>query len=227
MLRIGLDLATRTCGVSIYSEEEKKLLHYSSYSSKEKDYFKLQTEMVGWVFKILERFVFFYQRGGSGALVLPEHKLIIEDVYVGFDPYSVIDTARTQGAIIQKYWDYTNQYPIIISAISARKNIGLEANLTKVEYQLYTIDKFKLVTLSEELRGEIIRTSKHWEIEFNRLTENKKKASKIVKEKINKEIKKLDRESKNALNRLSTKVKNETGIDEHVADSIILALYKE
>jgi len=209
MIKIGLDLSTRTVGLAILDNQK---LIYDSYISKEKNYLKLQIEIVDWVFKKITPF-------------LPkEHKLIIEDLFVGFDPYSTIDTARIQGAIIDKYYQITNQFPIFIEAITVRKRLNLETNLSKAEYQLYIIEKFKIKGLKKETKGEIIRIGNYWELKYRNLMNSRKNASKILKEKINKDIKELNKITKNSFNKLSTQLTKETGINSHIADAIILTI---
>lgn len=212
MLRIGLDLSTRTCGLAIL---EGGKLTYDSYQSKEKDYLKLQVEIVDWIFNKI-----------NWSIQQP-HNLIIEDIYMGLDPYSTIDTARTQGAVIDRYFKITKKFPIFVSAISARKTLGWEANLSKAEYQLYVIEKWGIEGMLPETKGEIIRIGNHWVIEYKRLSENKKNASKVLKEKLNKDIRELNKITKNSLNKLSTKLTKETNLTQHSSDAIILVMADE
>ena len=210
MIKIGLDLAVRTCGLAIL--ENKKLV-YNSFISKEKDYFKLQIEMADWVFDKIKNYI-------NLANIL-----IIEDIYVGLDPYSALDAARVQGAVIDRYYNLTKKFPIVISAMQARKNIGLETGLSKAEYQLWVIDTFKLPGLTDEIRGEIIRVGKYWEQIDNQIKKDKKNATKTIKDNLNFKLKELNKETKNTFNKLSNKVTKETGISSHVADAILLTQY--
>lgn len=212
MLNIGLDLATRTCGLAILEEGKLK---YDSFQSKEKDYLKLQVELTDWVFSRI-----------NWSIQQP-HNVIMEDIYVGLDPYSTIDTARTQGAVIDRYYKITGKFPNIVSAITARKKLGLETNLSKAEYQLYVIEKWGIEGMSAETKGEIVRAGNYWEIEYKRLCENKKNASKILKEKINLDIKNLNKLTNSTFNKLSTKLTKETNLTNHSSDAIILAMSNE
>jgi Holliday junction resolvasome RuvABC endonuclease subunit len=221
--KIGLDVAVRTCGIAILEVETQKL-QYFSHISKEKDYFKLQIEMTNWVFeKIKSRITDFQIPALTTSFEeKKEHILIMEDLYVGPSPLSVLDAAKLQGAIIDRYYSLTGKFPEIISALTARKKLGLETNLSKAEYQLWIIDRYNLAVVSEQTRGEIIRVGNYWERQYKNLNDAKKGASKHIKDKLNEDIKELNKDTKNALNRLSKQLTKETGIDEHMADAILL-----
>jgi Holliday junction resolvasome RuvABC endonuclease subunit len=210
--KIGLDASARHVGICVLKDDTQIVL-LDSYTGKEKDYLKLQIEMVSAIFSRITPY-------------LQESILIIEDIFVGINPISTIDAGRLSGAIIHEYHRLTNTIPIIVTAIEARKAINLATNLSKVEYQIFVVDKFSLGTIKEEIRNEVIRIGNHWELEYQRITKAKRTASKIMKEKLTKDLKKITNDSKNALSRLSTQVKNDTGINEHKADAVILSLYK-
>jgi Holliday junction resolvasome RuvABC endonuclease subunit len=224
--KIGLDAAVRTCGIAILEVETQKL-QYFSHISKEKDYFKLQIEMADWVFEKIGSLVDLKYKMLTSSFhaddgVIRDHILIMEDLYVGPSPLSVLDAAKLQGAIIDRYYSLTDKFPEIISALTARKKLGLETNLSKAEYQLWIIDRYNLAVISEQTRGEIIRVGNHWERQYKNLNDAKKGAPPHIKLKLNEDIKELNKETKNALNRLSKQLTKETGIDEHMSDAIIL-----
>jgi len=214
MYKIGIDLAVRTCGVAVF--EESTLLKHVSYISKEKDYYKLQIEMTNWVINEINPYITNHED-------IP-HNLNIEDIFVGLNPLSCLDAARVQGSIIYEYWRITRKYPNIIGAITVRKFLGLETWLSKAEYQQWVVEKFNLGTISEEVKSEIVRTGNHCDLEYQRLNAAKKGASKAHIINLNKQLKDLNRVTKNTFNRLSKEIVKQTGVDEHQADAVIMCL---
>lgn len=130
-----------------------------------------------------------------------EHQLVIEDVFYGRNFKAVKLAARVQGAVTNKYYTVTNQKPIYKMAVSARKAVGVRARASKSEIQQFIIEKFKLGKLSNSIKKDIKDTLI--------LYKEKSISSSIFK---------------NTMGRISTRIKKETGINEHVADAILLAL---
>jgi hypothetical protein len=218
MYTVSLDLASRTVGIAISYNKDVYL--FDSYISKVKGYLELQLDITEYIFRKINAF----RIGRENE----QFRLILEDVFVGpVNPIAVIDSARTSGGVIIKWYELFKTLPIIVTAIQARKSVGLAGSLSKVEYQIYVVDRFDFQGLKQETRNEVLRITNHWELEYKRLTNLKKTASKTLQAKLNQDLKDLSRNSKNALNRLSTAVKNETGIDEHKADAIIQSLYED
>lgn len=213
MITIGLDLAVRTCGLSVI--EEDMLIKYTSLVSKEKNYLKLQTEMVDWIFSQISPFI-----------IRKTHQLNLEDLFYSANFDSTKWACRTQGAVLDRYFQITKKYPLLVMATTVRKAAGVESWADKAKIQLFILDKFKLGEVSQNVRNEITRLENTWDIQYKKLMQDKKSASKVLKEKISKDLKELNRITKNAFNRLSTEIKNQTKIDEHIADSIILSMYK-
>lgn len=212
-IKIGLDLAVRTCGLAIL--EEEKLIKYVSLVSKEKNYLKLQVEMVDWILSEILSFI-----------VEKPHQVNLEDLFYSANFDSTKWACRTQGAFLDRYFQITKKHPLLVMATTVRKAAGIESWADKAKIQLFIIDKFKLGEVSQNVRGEVIRLETNWDIQYKKLMQNKKEASKVLKEKISRDLKELNRITKNSFNRLSTEIKKQTKIDEHISDSIVLALYK-
>lgn len=130
-----------------------------------------------------------------------KHLLIIEDVFYGKNFKSVKLAARMQGAFTNKYYVITGREPKYMMAISARKNLSVRTRGRKAEIQLFVIDTFKLGTVDADTRNELKELVREY---------TEKRISKYV---FNKRTR-----------RLSTRIKKQTGIDEHMADAIVLAL---
>jgi len=213
-MNIGLDLAMRNCGIAVMDGE--KLLSHYSYETKTKGYLELQIEMVTWILKTIKPY------GGFTG-----NRIILEQVYTGVNPAASINTARIHGGVIQKMYEETGKFPVMPLATTARRYLGLETWLSKAELQMWVIDKFKLGTVNEEVRGEMMRADRHWTLNTKRLGDKKKYTKdKWIKAEITKEINKLNKDTKNTFNRMSTQIIKQTGITSHAADSIVLAMYE-
>ena len=224
MIKIGLDLAVRTVGLAILYEDGT--LFSDSFTSKEKDYLKLQIEMTDWVWEKIVKVIFTVENVGDGInkQTLNEHILIIEDLYVGLDPASSLDAAKVHGGVIDRYYNLTKQYPEVIGAMPARTRIGINPRASKAEIQLAVIDKYNLGVIPNEIRGEIIRLRNIYELLKERVKESRKNASTILKNRLSKEQAEGKRIMDNGFKRMSTQIKNLTGIDEHKADAIVLVM---
>ena len=169
MITIGLDMAVRTVGIAVQNGDNP--IVYKSYTNKEKDYFKLQIGIVDWVFGEIQNLV-----GYSLEFMTSQgmhFDLIMEDLYVGLDPTSALDAAKSQGAVIDRYYRLTNKFPIIIGPIAARKLVGIDSRASKAEIQLAVVDKLKICTnIDCAIRGEIIQARNHYELIKKRVKSN-------------------------------------------------------
>ena len=208
MIKIGLDLAVRTVGIAI--KQNDGVILYSSYKGKEKDYFKLQTEVVDWVFD------------GIMESLTEDHELILEGIFTGVNPKAALNAARTQGAVIDYYHRLIGKYPRIVTAVSARKNIDMAVQIHKAEIQLEIVKRYNLGEVSTNVRGEIIRARNSYEQLKTRNRIRLKTASTVLKTRLKKEQKLAKKEMDKTLSKMSTQVKKETGLDEHMADAIVL-----
>lgn len=129
------------------------------------------------------------------------HELIIEDTFLGNSFKSVENIIRVQGAYAYHYYALTGKKPILRMAVSARKNLSLRTRASKAEVQLWVIENVKLGRVSQDIKSAI-------DINLNAYLQ---KELPIRKFKI-------------AMGKLSTLIAKETGIDEHMADAIILTL---
>jgi len=213
MIKIGLDLAFRTVGIAIL-DTETNALEYTSHRIKQGiEILDTQFEMINFIFEYIQEHL------------SSSHVLIIEKVFYGKDFESVKNTAMTQGGVVDRYRCLMGQTPRFFMATTVRNNVGLTAWASKAEIQRFVIDRFKLGTISADTLKELSESIEKYNLEYKRLMHRKKtvKAGGL-KRKINKELLTLKREHNNHLTRISTKIKKETNIDEHIADAIVLAM---
>lgn len=216
MLQIGLDLAYKTVGIA--GIDDNRLI-YTSIEISGKKYQKFsilefQNEIVTLIWKYLLE-----QRW-----LEMEHILYIEDVFSGVNPKASINTARVQGAIIDRYMKYTKLCPKLIMAVTARKNVGINPRWNKAQIQMYIVEKFKLGEVSQDVCGEIISLPLQYERKKDILKLQLKTAGKGRIKLIKDELKQLKRDYNNSMGRLSTDIKKQTNINEHIADAIVLAM---
>lgn len=213
MNKIGLDLAVKTVGVAILDE---KRLVFESYtiSSKKLSVFESQKLMVDWVWEYIKPFL------------TEENSVVVEDVFSGINPKASINAARVQGALIDRYIQTTGKYPHLVMAASARKNIGIDCRWSKAQIQMYIIDKFGLGEIDKKTRSSIISLPIQHERKKETFKTQMKGAGKGRQKILKKQWYQTKKEFDNEMKRLSTEVKQQTKIDEHIADAIVLALQK-
>lgn len=220
MLQIGLDLSYKTVGIACIDKSNNLLYHSIEInSSKYKGYSNLQfqNEIVNLIWEYFK----------ANKLLEVDTILYIEDVFSGINPKATINTARVQGAVIDRYSLYTNKLPKLIMAVTARKNIGINAKSNKAEIQLYIIDKFKLGKISDEVRGNIISFPIQYARKRDILQIQMKTAGLGRKKLLKNELKMLKKEYDKSMSKLSTEIKKQTNINEHIADAIVLAMQTE
>ena len=129
------------------------------------------------------------------------HELIIEDIFHGKNIKSFKDVSKIQGAFGHHYYMLTGKLPTFKMAVSARKDLDIRTRASKAEVQIYVIDRFSLCKIDKEIRSDVNTNLKLYQ------------------------AKKLSASTfKSRMNTLSTKIKKSTGIDEHMADAIILTM---
>lgn len=131
--------------------------------------------------------------------------LVIEDVYYGQNVNNLKTWCRVHGAVAMFWYNKTKKEPLFIMATEARKLNGINGQATKIEVQLEMSKKFGLITDSMyyDYCGKLSILLKD------------KKSKKLTKNQFDYRIKKL-----------SKSFEDGTGISEHIADSILLALSK-
>lgn len=195
MIKIGLDLAYRSCGIGIMADE--KLFYTSKDLSKEKFHCSLIiSHMADWVLSEIQPYI------------LRPHVLAMEDIFKGkWD--NLKQMARSQGAVMDRYVQKTGQCPELVSAVDSRNKINLDPRSPKVAIQLWALDTFKLKNeIDKEYRDKINETI----ITYMGLLGTKSKTGR-------KRLKELEK----ALNKQTLEVAKITGLDDHAADAIVLA----
>jgi len=210
MYRIGLDLAYNSVGVCI---RNSKTLKYDSLVLPQKEQMQLSelekiARLINWLFDYLDGYIY------------KTHTLIIEDIFVGFNFKSYKVVASMIGAVSYKYYALTGKEPILRMAVTARKLAGIDTRSQKAVVQLFVIDKFELGKVDNVIREKVLRLAPICNERFKKPTGVSKKEAEELKRKFNKGRNK----AKNLLARLSTQIANETGINEHIADAIVLTL---
>ena len=130
-------------------------------------------------------------------------EIVIEDLYVGINPKSVIYLARLSGAVAYSWLEYKYKPPIFYTASHARKLAGINGRCQKAEVQVFVLEKYKFCS-----KGEI---KKYKEEIINCYGMLKDKT--ITKGSF-----------KYKMNKLSKLIDTETGMGEDCADSIIIGL---
>ena len=166
-------------------------------------------------------------------------QVIIEDVFVGVNPASVIWLSRLSGGVIFSWVDYKYIKPKLYKATSARALAGVKGNSHKAEIQLFVIQKYKFActALIKKYEKEIIKVKGiHDTTELAKQRRQLKtciKNTKMVIDRkplkkelasIESEVKKMNARRKYHLSKVSIRIENETGIGEDLADSILLGI---
>ena len=197
MVKIGLDLAFRTCGLAILYEG--KLVCDSLIIKKKIPVLSVQYIMVDWVINKISSYIDV------------DTEIYLEDIFKGTFK-TLVKIARTQGAVVDRlrFIQSTINNPEYITAVVARNKVGVNPQCPKVGIQLFVISYFNLpCNLDKKLIDRIqLRVDKYLSI-----VNSKEKKDKYLRWKLEEELKKY-----------SLLVAKETGINEHIADSAILAL---
>ena len=136
------------------------------------------------------------------AVLKKPHELILEDIFLGTNAVGYKKAGRTQGAFIHHYRQITGQKPKLIMAITARKEIeDLRTRASKAEIQVYVVDRFNLGEIDGKIR-------------------------KIINDELNNyQTKKISTTTfKSRMTKVSKIIAKDTGVDEHMADAIILTV---
>jgi Holliday junction resolvasome RuvABC endonuclease subunit len=189
MKYIGVDLSLNHTGLAIIDENEKILVTHE---------IDTDTKKSTW-FRIIETIQ------GLSLFLEDCDNIAVEDVFMGINFKAAKDAIRLSGALMYHAFLRCKKEPILLMAVSARKLCGIKGNCSKAEVQLFVLKKF---SLAEESKFKM------HEVNLNSLNESyKKEKSKVLKNKIKRDIMKL-----------SALIEKEFNLSEHVADSLVLAL---
>ena len=130
-------------------------------------------------------------------------QLVIEDVYVGKNPKSIIWLSRLSGGVMYAWVDYKYIKPKFYTAVEARPLAGIKGNSHKAEVQVFILEKYKYIS-SAKLNVY-------------------KNAIKGIKE-LYKEGQYSRGKYKYRLEKLSKQMEEETGIGEDLADACVLGI---
>lgn len=130
-------------------------------------------------------------------------QLVIEDLFIGINPKSILYLARLSGAVIYAWLCYKYKLPRLYTASRARKIVGINGRAQKAEVQLWVLGHYKYAP--EEFLEQ-----------YNDIIEELKAQYK------NKDIKKT--KFKYQMGKISKEIEDQTGIGEDVADAIVLGL---
>ena len=196
MIKIGLDLAFRTCGIAILKEDK---LFYDSHVIKGRTLsnMAIQWEMTEWIFDQLEDYL------------LEDNELILEDIFKGRNFEALKNTARTQGAVVDRYLRITfnKNFPVYKMATTVRTTMGIPIQAPKVAIQLWAINKFNLGSLEVDFQKNITSKIEQYYGVVNSKCKVDMKKKKILKR---------------TLSEYSVRVARITGVDEHMGDAIVL-----
>jgi len=203
MIKIGLDLAYRSCGVAVITED--KLLYTSNDLSKDKEHCSIVIHhMTEWVFKQIQPYI------SLGAT--SDHILVMEDIFKGRWE-TLKNIARVQGAVMDRYISITGKQPQLIDAVTARNRVNLSPQSPKVAIQLWALDTFKIgKTIDKVYLKKINETIETYHSIKNSKKKNDRNRIKLIE-------KDLDRQT--------LKLAQLTGLDNHAADAIILSMGAE
>ena len=128
-------------------------------------------------------------------------EVVIEDTFSGINKKSVKVLDRLGGAVIYSWIEYSKSEPTMVNAVSARKLVGLDPQISKAESQLWIIANF-----------------------FPKISIKQFSVDKVALRKsyVNRKITKS--QWKYRIDKLSNEIAEQTGIDNNMADSMILAL---
>lgn len=185
---LALDVSTSTTGY-VLMDEKLNLLKQGQFNIEDRNLTDIQyaTGITKEVFKLIKEF--------------KPTNLIIEDVFVGFNPDNFKTWNRVHGGVGMS-WAVKHNEPDFMYAKEARSRVGLSGNATKIEIQLEVTKKYKLVKNSIHIA---------YQTQFDELL-NKRKAKEYTKNQFDYRIKKI-----------SKAFEEETGISEHIADANVLA----
>jgi len=130
-------------------------------------------------------------------------QVVIEDVYVGRNKKVVISLSRLSGSILGLSMLKLKRVPVLISAVKARSDIGIDGSSKKPYIQLHILELFKMVKYS------II---KKYRKDLDRLTAT------YCNEKVSKS------QYTYRLSKISKDIAKTTGLNNDEADSIVLGL---
>ena len=195
MIKIGLDLAYRSCGIAVITEE--KLFYASNDLSQDRSHcLKVIHRMTDWIFTQIQPYL------------SSPHILVMEDIYKGRWE-TLKNIARVQGSVSDRYVQQIGLYPELVSAVVARNRVNLSPQSPKVAIQLWALTTFKLGKKIDKVYLSRINET----VESYLSLKNSKKANKKRLQGIEKE-----------LGKQTLKVAEITGLDNHCADAMVLAL---
>lgn len=185
---LALDVSTTTTGY-VVMDEKLNLLKYGQFNIADRSLTDIQytTVITKEVFKLVKEF--------------KNTDLIIEDVFVGFNPKNFKTWCRVHGGVGMS-WAVNHNEPHFMMAKEARPRVGLSGNATKIEIQLEVAKRYKLIKNSIYIA---------YNTQFQELLE-KRRAKEYNKNQFDYRIKKI-----------SKAFEDETGISEHIADANVLA----
>ena len=199
MIKIGLDLAYRSCGIAVITED--KLFYASNDLSQDRSQcLRVIHRMTDWIFSQIKSYL------------SSTHILVLEDIYKGRWE-TLKNIARVQGAVSDRYFQQTGLYPELISAVTARNRVSLSPQSPKVAIQLWALDTFKIgKTIDKVYLKKINETIETYHSIKNSKKKNDRNRIKLIE-------KDLDSQT--------LKLAQLTGLDNHAADAIILSMGAE
>lgn len=185
---LALDVSTTVTGY-VLMDEGLNLLKQGQFSIEDRTLTDIQytTVITKEVFKLIKEF--------------KPTDLIIEDVFVGFNPANFKTWCRVHGGVGMS-WAVKHNEPNFMMAKGARPRVGLSGNATKIEIQLEVTKQYKLIKNSVYIA---------YDTQFQELLK-KRKSKEYNKNQFDYRIKKI-----------SKAFEEETGISEHMADANVLA----
>lgn len=195
MIKIGLDLAYRSCGIAVQTETT---LSYTSIDlSKQKSHCSIVlSNMADRVLSEIQPYI------------TSPHILIMEEIFKGRWE-NLKQMARAQGAVMDRYVQKTGKCPELVSAVIARNRVNISPRAPKVEIQLWALATFKL---KQQVDKEYLQKVEETIRTYYTLLKSSKKTDR-------KRLKLIDKE----LSKQTLKVAEITGLDNHMADAIVLA----
>jgi crossover junction endodeoxyribonuclease RuvC len=204
---LALDVSTSTTGYAVI-DNNLKLLEYGQFAIKDRT---LSDTM--YTVEITDK-----------ALALTEKykvdAIIIEDIYC-IDPKLFRRWARVHGGMAITWYKKTKKEPVFMMAVSARPKTNLSGKAPKIEVQLEMSHRYNLI--DKTIYSKYLKA-------FKTLIEDKENKCKAIEKEIkNKkelpsEKKKINGKFKYAVSKLSGEFEKETGISEHIADSMVLGI---
>jgi len=194
MIKLGLDMATNSCGLCIMTPKKVRYGSFILSLRERKELSKSEKieRMTNWIFENI------------GKYFKQDHRLVVEDVFLGKNADAFKHVCRLQGALEHTYFRLTGKQIKYLMAVSARKNLDLRTRASKAEVQLFVIDKYNL--------GEVDNSIREYVNEQLQEYQNKNLSATTFKKRMNK---------------VSTQIGKLTGINEHIADAIVLCLGAE